>query len=112
MGGGEYHRSDSFTEGLSALQRVPDQHFSIQEALDALCGNGVVEITDSGRNGETLSITAQANQRIELRAADFHRPIVVLQGEKGIPELAIRGEEGSEVMLNGLIISEGLLHVM
>lgn len=111
IGGGEYHRSDSFTPGLANKQQVPGRHFSVQEAIDALQGDGVVEITDSGRNGETLSITAGFNQRIELRAADFHRPLLVLQGGRGVPELTIHGEEESEVTLNGLLISAGLLHV-
>ncbi len=112
MGGGEYRRSDTFTQGLLPIEQVPSPHASIQEALNALpAAGGVVEITDSGRNGELVTITAAANAQIELRAADFRRPLLVLEQETGIPEMLISGEEGSQVSINGLVISGGILRV-
>jgi hypothetical protein len=78
----------------------------IQDALDALAGVGAVEIGDSGRYAETLSISAAAGQRVELRAADEFRPAIVLGGE-----LLIAGGDQSEVTLNGLLITGGTLRV-
>ena len=112
MGGGEYRRGDTFSQGLLPIEQVPSPHNYIQEALNALpASGGVVEITDSGRNGELVTITAATNAQIELRAADFKRPLLVLEQEVGIPEMLISGEEGSQVTINGLVISGGTLRV-
>src|SRR5258705_9997783 len=72
IGGGEYERAASFetAQAPPLLLRVPDQFATIQAALTALNGAGVVEITDSGRYAETLSLNAGADKRIELRAAN------------------------------------------
>jgi len=70
-----------------------------------------VEITDSGRMDGLLTINAHANQRIELRAADFKRPLLVLADRKERPALVITGAEGAEVTINGLIITGGPLHI-
>jgi hypothetical protein len=108
MGGGEYERAASFetAETPTQLLRVPEDHPTIQTALAALVGDGVVEITDNGRYEETLSIHAQANRRVELRAADRHRPTIVLGGE-----LTLTGAAGSEIRLNGLLLTGQRLHV-
>lgn len=114
MGGGEYHRADSFTPGLPILPPVIAQINAVQQALDALAVSavdGVVEITGSGRMEGTLNITAAANQRIELRGADFTRPTLMLAAKKGNPTLEISGDQGAEVILNGLVIGGGHLHV-
>jgi len=108
LGGGEYDRAASFdvAETPPQLLRVPDDHPTIQAALTALGGAGVVEITDSGRYEESLSIHAAANQRVELRAANLQRPTLVLGAE-----LALSGDAGAEIRLNGLLISGQRLHV-
>jgi len=123
MGGGEYSRVDSFTriDPLTTLvlpvERVPVPDGTIVKALAALNGSGVVEIADSGRYSESPSIDAPANTLVELRAAEGHRPLLVLandpakSGNPLTPELAIGGEEGAWVVLNGLVISAGRLHV-
>jgi hypothetical protein len=102
MGGGEYERAASFETATAPPQllRVPDQFATIQAALTALNGAGVVEITDSGRYAETLSISANADQRVELRAANNHRPTLILGGP-----LALAGALRSEIRLNGLLIA-------
>jgi hypothetical protein len=105
MGGGEYQRAATFDEALQPVQPVV-MPGKIQDALDVLAGAGAVEIGDSGRYEETLSISAAAGQRIELRAADEFRPTIVLGGE-----LLIAGGDQSEVTLNGLLISGGTLRV-
>jgi hypothetical protein len=65
-----------------------------------------VEITDSGRYEETLTITAPAQKRVELRADDHCGPTIVLGGE-----FTLSGADASEIRLNGLLISGALLRV-
>ncbi|TPQ34843.1 hypothetical protein C2U70_15950 [Bradyrhizobium guangdongense] len=108
MGGGEYERAASFETAQTPPQllRVPGDFASIQAALNALSGAGVVEITDSGRYAETLSINASADKRIELRAANNHRPTLILGGA-----MTLAGGARSEIRLNGLLISGAGLQV-
>jgi hypothetical protein len=109
LGGGEYDRSAAVAdaEPPPALVRVPDDQATIQAALGALgASGGVVEITDSGRYEETPSITVPAGKRVELRAADHCRPTLVLGGT-----LSLAGGAGSEIRLNGLLISGCSLQV-
>jgi hypothetical protein len=102
LGGGEYPRAASFetAEPPPQLLKVPADHATIQAALNALAGAGVVEITDSGRYEETLAVSAAAGKRIELRAADKRRPTLILSGP-----LALSGGADSEIRLNGLLIA-------
>ncbi len=102
MGGGEYERAASFADTATPPQtlHVPTDHPTIAAALAALGGAGVIEIADSGRYEETLSIAAAANQTVELRAADKQRPTLVLGGP-----LALSGGAGATVKLNGLLIA-------
>jgi hypothetical protein len=107
LGGGEYDRSDSIDLSLTPVVRTTAGGMSLQAALDLVNGGGAVEIDDNGRYAATPAIhVARANASIELRAADGRRPLLALGGE-----LAISGESGSEVRLNGLVISGGLLRV-
>src|SRR5262249_31210809 len=72
-----------------------------------LGGEGVVEITDSGRYEEpNLLIDVSAGARIELRAANDRRPTLVL-GNEGV----LRGGDDSEAALNGLLITGHRLRV-
>ena len=102
MGGGEYERAASFADAATPPQTllVPDNFPTIAAALTALGGAGVVEITNSGRYEETLSIAASANAAVEMRAADTQRPTLVLGGP-----LTLSGGAGSTVRLNGLLIA-------
>ena len=123
MGGGEYSRVDSFTRidpfttQVLAIERVPVPDGTIAKALTNLNGSGVVEITGSGRFSESPSMYAPANAFVELRAAERCRPLLVLTNDAAktdnpvTPELSISGEEGATVVLNGLVISSGRLHV-
>jgi hypothetical protein len=106
MGGGEYERRTSFETLLHPVERVPQDHATIQAALDTLVGGGVVEITDSGSYNEILSINVDTGKRIELRAANNRRPTVVLNGDTEIV-----GGDGAEITLNGLLITGGTLRV-
>ena len=105
MGGGEYERGDTLDPELQPVQAVTMPE-SIQDALDALDGSGVVEVGDSGRYEETLAVALGEGERLELRAANGARPLIVLGGE-----MSIHGEQGSELTLNGLLISGGTLRV-
>lgn len=102
IGGGEYDRDDSLkTSAPQTVVRVPADQPTIQAALTAIAGSGVVEIADSGRYVETLQISAAAGATVELRAASGNRPTIV----PGAP-LKIDGGKDSRVVLNGLLILE------
>jgi hypothetical protein len=107
IGGGEYTRVASFDAQLQPIQRVPAPHSTIQGALNAVESGGVVEVADSGRYTETLTTAVAAGRRIELRAADAHRPCLILTGD-----WQIIGGEAAEVTLNGMLISGGSLRVV
>ncbi|HSL00261.1 MAG TPA: hypothetical protein VK869_07970 [Rubrobacteraceae bacterium] len=98
MGGGEYDRAASL--GAGTARRV-----SAADLEDIAAGDGIVEISDSGRYEGTLEIDA-GGSHVELRAADGRRPILDLEGA-----LEIKGQAGAEVTLNGLLISGGALKV-
>jgi hypothetical protein len=106
MGGGEYDRLATLDEKLKPVEEVPAPHATIQGALNVVAGGGVVEISDSGRYEETLTISVNADQRVELRAINEHRPTLVLGGD-----LLINGAADAEVTLNGLLISGGAIRV-
>lgn len=106
LGGGGYDRAATFDALLTPVAQVPAPHATIQDALDAVKTGGVAEITDSGRYTGTLTIDVAAGQRVELRAANEHRPTLVLGGD-----LNITGGAGAEVTLNGLLISGGTVKV-
>jgi len=106
LGGGEYERADSFAGTSTAtVLKVPQDHATIQAALTALGGDGVVEISDSGRYEETPAITVAAGKRIELRAANGHRPTLVLAAE-----MLLSGGADSEIAINGLLVCGHQLH--
>jgi hypothetical protein len=102
MGGGEYERAPASDDTLRPV-KVVLMPGSIGAALAA---EGAVEIRDSGRYAETPAISAAAGKRIEVRAANGVQPTLALGGE-----LAISGAAGSEVTLNGLLITGGTLRV-
>ncbi len=103
MGGGGYKRT---MNSDASMLHVPGDHATIQDALNALNGDGVVVITDNGRYEETLNVHVKADKRIELRSASETRASVILAGE-----FTITGEAGSEFVLNGLLVSGDKLHV-
>jgi hypothetical protein len=103
MGGGEYPRADTFASSPNqAIVRVPGDLGDIHSALNALNGDGVVEVTDSGRYVEAadLAVTVKANSHIELRARDGCRPTLVLGGE-----MTVTGGADATFDLNGLLVT-------
>lgn len=104
MGGGEYERDRGADASGTTVLRVPNDHATIQAALTALGGDGVVEITDSGRYEETLSVAVAADGHIVVRAAAHRRPTVVLGAE-----WLIVGDTDSAFSLEGaLVVGERL----
>jgi len=112
MSGGEYERASAFDPTTVALESVSGSQ-SIQTALDNLDGEGVVEVDDSGRYPETLSIEVNAGEKIELRAANEHRPLLQLGGDLEISGLepASESEDGGVVTIDGLLIAGGSIVV-
>ncbi|GAC1392960.1 MAG: hypothetical protein NVSMB38_18610 [Ktedonobacteraceae bacterium] len=106
IGGGEYSRADTFTQDSQPVEHVSMENPQIQTALDKLAGGGTLEIDDSGRYEEGLSIYIAAQQQLEMRAADGHRPLLILH-----EDMIINGEEGAEVSLNGLVIRGGSIQI-
>jgi hypothetical protein len=107
LGGGEYERLDSIDLTLQPVVKAPAQGAGLQGALTTAGSGGAVEIGDNGHYAATPAITVTAaNKSIELRAANTTRPLLALGGD-----LVISGEDGSEVTLNGLLISGGPVRV-
>ncbi|HLJ27823.1 MAG TPA: hypothetical protein VKY85_14015 [Candidatus Angelobacter sp.] len=103
MGGGEYPRSATFTASPDQpLLRVPGDYPTLHDALSALGGAGVVEITDSGTYSEPLGLTLNVKPggHVELRGAEGCRPTVVLGGES-----TVSGGAESSLDINGLLIA-------
>jgi hypothetical protein len=114
MGGGEYNRLSAFDtrqtqvlddQGEPIIKRVShtlDSSATIAAALthpDLNPRGGTVEILDSGRYEENLNINA-TGKTVVLRAADKHRPTLVLGAE-----LKISGGKDDAVIIDGLMIS-------
>jgi hypothetical protein len=114
MGGGDYPRAQTFDPSGQRVRSVPGPYPSIGPAItDALTDaatdpahKGTVEITDNQRYAETLTITIAANLSLEVRADDQRRPTIALSSD-----FQISGDNGSEVTLNGLLITGGTLRV-
>jgi len=106
-GGGEYGRAVTFDDALRPVVRVPTDAPTIQDALDALTEGGVVEVEGNGYFFETPDIDVPAGKKIELRAADGARAVVVPSGR-----VSIFGGDGAELTVNGLVFTHGALHVV
>src|SRR5262249_37005051 len=98
VGGGEYDRLKTLDSKLSPVLQVVDSTSTLQSALDTVQAGGVVEVVNSHRYREKLSITA-TGKAIEFRAANHRRPAIILDGP-----MEITGSEDSEVTLNGIVL--------
>ncbi len=127
IGGGEYHRLNASdtrqsevldANGRPIVNKVSNTYFkdaadhdvnftTISDALTHLgAEGGAVEIVNSGRYKETLTLAA-TGKRIVLRAADGRRPTIVLGGD-----IDISGGANDQVILDGLLITGGALKVI
>lgn len=108
IGGGEYDRVNSFSGDLqSVIKRVPSDEPTIQKALNELAvSGGVVEIEHNDYYFETPVITVAAGTKIELRAADKRRPVLVVGGI-----VTVLGGGNAELIFNGLFFSGGQVQV-
>lgn len=111
MGGGEYERQPSFTMTEATPVTVAQEpgladHTTVQAALDALGGTGVVEIVDNARYEESLSVEVADDSGIELRAANERNPHLLLT----VPML-VNGGENSRFSLNGCLVSGDQIRV-
>lgn len=106
LGGGEYPRLATFASPLGAFVRVPQDHATVQAALAALGGAGIVEIRDNGRYREAISVDVAAQRGIELRAADGRRPTLELTAP-----MTVRGGAGSAFTLNGIVVAGDVIEV-
>lgn len=80
---------------------------SLQAELTASQAGGIVQIDDSGRYAEMLSVNLPSAAKVEVRAANEHRPTLVLNGD-----WTITLAPGAELTLNGLLITAGRLRVI
>ena len=91
------------------LIHVPGDEATITSALVELGSDGgIVEIQDSGRYVESIpGITLGAGKRLVLRAANLHRPTLVLPAQP----INVIGGANSVLSLNGLVIAGGSLRL-
>jgi hypothetical protein len=104
LGGGEYERGDTLDRDLEPVQPITAPA-AIQPVIDAVVNGGAVEIQDSGRYEESLSIQQDAG-RLELRSVNNRRPTIVLSSE-----MTIEGADETEITLNGLLIAGEALRI-
>jgi hypothetical protein len=104
LGGGEYDRSRSFSAKAGKMVQVSNSDgtalATLAEGLQKLAADsGVAEITNSGRYEESQLSVGATDRQIEIRAADQHRPTLLLT-----TPLMITGDADGTVTLNGLLI--------
>jgi len=103
-GGGSYERGKTFALGGGFASVTQGQ--SLQAELTAAQAGGIVQIDDSGRYAETLSLNLPAAAKVEVRAANEQRPTLVLNGD-----WTITLAPGAELTLNGLLITGGRVRI-
>ena len=88
-----------------------EEHKRINDALAAwkrdVPSHAVIEIADNGIYVEPISIHLEPGQSLCLRAANAKRPVIrQLNWQTGGPDsVGISGEEGSRMVLDGLLIT-------
>ena len=100
MGGGEYPRAKS--ERPAKLLRVPNDHPTIQAAVNKLKGEGTILITDSGRYDAAITVNVSPGRRVMLCAADEQFPTLVLPAGG---EVSVSGNTDSEFVLDGVMLT-------
>ena len=112
IGGGEYDRP-RFQPAEHSLYLV-GEHETLRRISDAVAlwrnehpTNAVIEITDSGVYVEQINIVLQANQSLQIRAANRKRPVIrLLDWQTDLPDaLGVGMTTGSRLTLDGLLIA-------
>lgn len=118
MGGGMYDRG--LTQAVSSrFYRVGEneRYSTISDALGQWDRDkpryAVIEIVDSGVYVEPLAISLGENQTLQLRAANFTRPVIrLLDWQTSLPDaLTIEVDHGSRFVLDGLLVTGRALHI-
>lgn len=122
VGGGEYNRPlfnppDGDTYEMFRVGK--DEHFrTISDAIKnwerhPREPNAVIEITDNGVYRDPLRIRLKKNQTLQIRAANRKRPVIRLLDQEvdRSDAFKIEGDEGSSVILDGLLITGRLVNV-
>jgi len=110
LGGGEYDRSRTFDTTAGVGVEVANTDTSKLASLDAAFPAGVIdgsaELLDSSRYTEAFTSIDATDKNIEIRAADGHRPTVILENA-----LTMTGNANGVVTLNGLLIGAQTIQV-
>jgi hypothetical protein len=118
IGGGEYERPLSARPG-SAVQAVSGERELRRQLAPWLSGglgrqpaDAVIEISDSQVYDLPIELKLRRGHRLQLRAADRHRPVLRLPDGRPRPDaLRISGEEGSAFTLDGLLVAGNAVRV-
>jgi hypothetical protein len=109
IGGGAYERAETFLAPTveRPLLRVPDDQPDIQSALEALpVGGGIVEISDNATYADDVTIAADGEAVIELRAANGSHPHLQLVNPLTVSAGFAPGNlRQARVIIDGLLIS-------
>jgi hypothetical protein len=95
---GNKKKRTTISDGLNELITL----FSANPEIEA----GVVEIVDNQHYFEPLDINVPAGKKVEIRAANEQRPVLLIPGQA-----LISGGENAELTLNGLVIAGGEVFV-
>ena len=112
MGGGEYPRALSQPDGAvvyrvgasAPFQRISDALARFRHEQPA---HAVLELCDGGVHVEQINIELLKDQSLQIRAADGTRPVLrMMDWQAARPDaLWIRGQEGSRITLDGLLVT-------
>jgi len=112
LGGGEYDRRLSQPADAVVLEVGEGRELTtIGQALERIQEYkprpAVIELTDSAVYAEQLQIHLDPNQTLQIRAARRKRPVIRLPELRvsQADSLTIRGEAGSEITFDGLLIT-------
>jgi hypothetical protein len=105
IGGGEFDRSLWMTERSSPVVRVPTDAPTVEQALVLLDGVGCVEVVDNGRYELPVTIRAQENARLQIRAALYVRPVL----EAPANGVKVVGSVGAEIEIDGFLVSGSIV---
>lgn len=117
MGGGEYPRTLPPPEGSFYCVGRDQEFANVGDAYARWqadsTGSAVIEIADSGVYAEHFSLTLPQDHRLALRAANGCRPVLRPLDKAGdhADYFEVRGEAGSALTLDGLVITGHALEV-